>query len=62
MNGRKLDVSRDTGHPEVKNKRALFDRHIANCDDCQPSFCIRANVLWRDVCLTALRMAPKGGA
>lgn len=54
MEGRKLDTQ-GTNNPEVANRRNLFDRHMDECRDCQPSLCTHAQVLWRDVCLTALR-------
>lgn len=55
MEGRKLDTQ-GSGSPEVANRRNLFDRHIDECAACQPALCPRAQALWRDVCLTALRV------
>jgi len=56
MDGRRLDVSTSSEHLAVSQKRVGFNRHISECADCQPSFCHRANSLWRDLCLTALRL------
>lgn len=54
MNNRKLDVSTGAGGA-VTVARVAFDTHLGDCAGCQPNLCFRAEALWRDVCLTALR-------
>lgn len=60
MEGRRLDTQ-GIDNVQVANRRALFNDHINTCKDCQPTMCFRAQTLWRDVCLTALRADCKGG-
>jgi hypothetical protein len=50
-------------NPDVAALRNQFEQHLDECRDCQPTLCFQANVLWRKVCLTALRVqtAAKAG-
>lgn len=54
MQDRKLDTSTSANNA-VAFKRIKFDRHLSECADCQPAMCHQAQILWRDVCMTALR-------
>lgn len=55
MEGRKLDVTQTSPHRLVREKRERFDNHLNDCASCQPAMCWEGQVLWRDLCLTALR-------
>jgi len=56
MQDRKLNVTTGSPHPSVRQQRTIFDRHIDNCDNCQPSWCWDAQTMWRALCLEALRL------
>ncbi len=61
MEDRRLDTSLHANNA-VALKRIAFDKHLNTCKDCQPHLCHRAEILWRDVCLTALRTQGTPGA
>lgn len=54
MNGRKLDVSTGAGGM-VTVRRNVFDSHLSSCPDCEMNLCTRAQSLWRNVCVEALK-------
>lgn len=56
MEGRKLDVSMGSPHVTVQDMRERFDNHLDNCPNCQPAMCWEGQVLWRGLCLEALRL------
>ena len=52
MASRSIDTSPD-GPAAVERK--IFDRHIDECESCTVSLCWEAQILWRNVCRTAVR-------
>lgn len=55
MFDRKLDTSTGSPHPEVVEARQAFDTHLGTCTLCQPEICTMAQIMWRQVCMTAVR-------
>ena len=60
MASRSIDTS-ITGPASVQ--REVFDRHLNTCEPCSHNLCWEAQVLWRNVCVTAVKgSVAKGGA
>lgn len=59
MASRSIDTTTDG---PAATERSIFNYHIDTCENCTLSFCQEAQILWRAVCMTAIRAnAPKGG-
>jgi len=58
---RRLDVRAASPYPAVAHRRQQFDRHVTECEDCQPELCGTANAMWRALCLSALRQQQTAG-
>lgn len=56
MKDRKLNVTLSSPHSSVRVARREFNEHVDTCINCQPSLCWPAQVIWRNLCLIALRL------